>query len=181
MLLFNYLAFQLCWFALLFYDNYAVSLVILFFIMHFIFIHKLDGWQNVKLELLTIFIISTIGLTVDLLLTSYKIYIFPNNMGLAMMPLWYSCLWLLFSSTLNHCFYLFYKLPSLLIAVIGCGSLPFMYFGASKSTSNFTLGEPISLALLVVGLVWFLLLPACIKITLVLRKYFTIDIEKVEY
>lgn len=181
MMLFNYGAFQLCWFTLLLYADHGVIAVGVYLMAHLSLIYYIDNIKNVILEICTLVLVSIIGLSADYLLTIFSVYNFPNNLSYFLLPFWYIALWPLFASTLHHCFYLFHSLHYIYLVLIGAVSLPVIYYGAQKATSNFVLGEPVLISLIYVALIWAFLLPLFIKLTLILRAYFNLDLDKAEY
>ena len=166
MLIFNYLSFQICWVALTVYDNIGLLIFFMFLNIHFILIYYLDKGPAIKLELITLLIVCLIGTTVDLLLTDYKVY---NFLGLELLPHWYMALWVLFASTLNHCFYSFLHLPAIVVSFLAALFVPLAYTGLTVLTPKFSIAEPQTLSLLAICTLWFLLLPLFTKVTLLLR------------
>ncbi len=168
-LILNYVAFQICWFSLLVFENFGLIIFFIFLMLHFVLIYYIDGLKHLKLEVIAISVVSLLGIALDLILSSYNILKFKNQLSYQL-PLWYIAFWPLLAATLNHCFYLFHRFNTLLLGIIGAVSVPVIYSGAERVSSSFSLGMPKELSLLAIGSAWFFMLPFIIKLTILLKN-----------
>lgn len=174
----NYIAFQACWFAILFYDSYGLILFGLYLLLHFYLVYYLDNSRHLMLEFITISIVSLVGIAFDSVLLALGIYNIANS---SYFPIWYLSLWPLLGTTFNHCFYPFLKLSIKYLAVIGAVSVPFIYYSVSQVKDSFYLGEPLYISLVIVGIVWAILLPAFIRMTVYLEDKILINNQSPTY
>ena len=174
----NYVAFQICWLALLIYGNIAISLVILYLIIHFLLIYYIDNFNFIKLELVTILSVCIIGILFDSVMFFGNVYLFNTKVYI---PLWYLFLWPLYASTLNHSFYLFLNLPILVLAAFAVVCMPIIYLGATQLTSNFTIGEPVYTSLILIAVEWSILFPLTMKLAVFLKEHILIKKKKFLY
>lgn len=165
----NYVAFQVCWFSLLMFENFGLFVFFIFINLHFVLIYYIDGLKHIKLEIITLLIVSLLGVSLDMFLSSYNILKFKNLVSYQL-PFWYIAFWPLLATTLNHCFYLFHRLNILTLGIIGAISVPIIYSGAEQVSSSFSLGTPREISLLAIGAVWFFILPLIIKLTVILKN-----------
>lgn len=165
--IFNYVAFQVCWIMLLMYGNIGLIIFSIYFNAHLALVYYIGKQDALRLEIITIILISLTGLTIDNLLLNLGVFVFENT---EFLPYWYIALWPLLGSTFHHCFYLFLRLPALILALLGAVSVPVIYLGIARATDLFKIGEPQILCLIILSMVWFFLLPFFIKLTLYLKK-----------
>lgn len=154
-LLTNALSFQIVWFICVQGNSLHAALATLFLLI----LHALIFKPNVKgsLFLLAFSVIgftgdSLIALTVDL---SYASQHHVHEMPLVT-PVWLLCLWIAFSTTMNHSMKWLFKSPYIAF-LIGLLLVPISYIAGIK-LSNSTLLAPYWQFILLEGLWWALLL-----------------------
>ena len=149
----NALLFNVSWLLIVLSQNSLLApvLVVVHLAVHN---HFADvGRQEWKL----IALVSVVGLLVDQLL--FRTGLLVNPTGSLWAPLWLSCLWPVFASTLMHCFRWLHGrwvLAALFGAVGGAAS-----YRAGVALSELTLSQPL-LGLGGIALAWLLLFPAAI-------------------
>ena len=154
---FNALFFNIAWFLCVSFGNaVAVLTCIVVLYLHFRFVS-----DDMK-ELLLITKVFVLGVFVDALLITMGVLINTDNSLLSdwIAPIWMMALWLLFATTLNHCF-VWLQSRLLTAALLGAIAGPFSYW-VGTNLSSLSLALPLSYALLVVGLVWALVFPVCL-------------------
>lgn len=146
--------FQLGWFVCVIGGNaYALG-----FTLFVLIIHGLTLIEN-KSEWLLILCVLLGGASWDFIMIKTGLLSFANP-GLLVVPIWLVCLWILFSTTLNHGLVWLHRrlgLASLFGAIFGPAS-----YWAGTRLSDAQLAEPliISLSLMAVG--WAVLFPAAL-------------------
>lgn len=146
----NALLFNLSWFAIVVTQDTAVALAIV--VLH-LTAHVLLVGRD-RRELLLIALVSLAGLAVDqgLFLSG----VFTLNGQAALAPLWLSCLWPVFATTLLHAFASLHERPWLAALVGGVGGALSYIAGVHLSDVDFAspLWGPV-----IVGALWALLFP----------------------
>ena len=154
---FNALLFNLAWFLCVSFGNaVAVLTCVVVLFLHFRYISK-----DIK-ELLMLVQVVMIGVLVDGLLITSGVLINADDSLLSELiaQIWMIALWLLFATTLNHCF-VWLQSRLLTAALLGAIAGPFSYWvGTNLSSLSFAL--PLMNSLLIVGLVWALVFPLCL-------------------
>jgi hypothetical protein len=157
----NGVMFNLSWLAIVMTQNNALALAIvaLNLMLHFSY------WHGGRAEVVLVVCVSLIGLLVDQLLFASGIMVRASGVHTA--PLWLSCLWPVFATTLLHLFSFLQGRPvsAMLVGAIGGGA---SYLAGSKlSEVGFTsMPEgPVLLALL-----WALLLPLLLAMAAWLQR-----------
>jgi hypothetical protein len=161
----NPILFQINWFACIFSDVevYLLSTLALLVFHGIVYVKNSFEWQYIVA-------FSIIGYACDSVLLNLGLVLFtePFNIGallganLSLAPLWILCLWLSFSTCLNHCLrYLQarYVLSAFLV-IIG---IPFNYYLGANFTDS-VLFEPIAILLSLITLYWLVLLLATLKL-----------------
>lgn len=168
--IYNYLAFYLCWCLLIFYgvkNNLGVYISILYLLSHFILVYKFYNKLYLYIELITILIVSLIGVFIDNIFVYFKIYNFYSNSYF--LPMWYLILWPLFASTFYHSFYYFLKLKTIILSIIAAVSMPFIYYGMAKVSPDFYMLGNSYINFFIISLYWAVLLPSIIKLSYYLK------------
>jgi len=97
-----------------------------------------------------------IGLLCDMALVNTGVLATGNLLP----PVWLSCLWLLFGSTVGYALRMFHG--RLIFCIVGGAFLaPLSYFGGAR-LADVPLLEPLWLSLLIIGLVWAAVFPALV-------------------
>jgi hypothetical protein len=117
-----------------------------------------------------ILLFSMIGFACDSVLFKSGLVLFsqPFNIGeilglsFTVAPLWILCLWLSFSTCLNHCLSYLQGKPSLSVLLIVIG-IPFNYYLGANFTGS-ELFEPFFIPLLAITLYWLVLLLGILKL-----------------
>ena len=147
---FNFLLFQLGWFAcVLGGDAAAVPVTILIVIVHLKFI---GNWQKER-ELLAITLL--LGSAVDSVLGNFDVLQFSGESRV--LPQWLACLWLLFATTLRHSMD-WSRTHKWLGALGGMIAGPLSYY-AGAQLSNISLATPEWKTLLILSALWALIIP----------------------
>jgi hypothetical protein len=140
-------------------DLYAlVYTAIALLIHHRYVLEKYSEWQLIAM-------VTVVGSLWDILMTLSGIVHYPDS-GLAGIPIWLICLWILFATTFMHALswlsrYLW--IAAVFAAVLGPASY---WFGSQLSDAYF--GTPILTSLGVMAVGWSTLFPAGIYLT---RRY----------
>lgn len=182
MKIFNYIAFQVCWLSLIYYGNFAILFLLIYLSLHLLLIYFLDNFnfELIKREFYTLLFVSCIGVSSDTIMYKFGIYNF-HGVDAILLPAWYVALWLLYSSTLHHCFASFQNFNNILLASIGAVSAPFIYVSLNNFSNNFEIGQPLILSLFVIALEWFILLPLTIKLAKIIHEYYPAKEQLVKY
>jgi hypothetical protein len=156
LLLINALLFQLAWFLCVSGgDAIAVLTSTFILIVHAsFFIRQRSEW-------LLIVAVTLVGYTLDSALFQFGFLL--KELNSSNVPLWLTCLWLLFSCTLSHSLYWLHN-KLWLAAILGAIAGPSSYYLGSH-LSAVTLAEPLHTSLLVIALIWALLLPMLLILT----------------
>jgi len=111
--------------------------------------------KNSKVELITIGLVSLLGILVDFTLALTGVIEFKQEPYI--LPYWFMLLWPLFSSTLNNCLKIFSRIKLPINAIIGASGGTLAYVAGTKINSNLTINF-----LYIVSIVWALLFPLSI-------------------
>lgn len=150
-LLVNALMFQLGWLlCVLFGSPIAVLVTTLAVVLH------IQWVRDRKRESTFLLLCLGIGFVTDLLLIQTGVLI----TGSAVPPLWLSCLWVLFGTTVGYALRVFHGRLWLCI-VAGGLSAPLSYYGGAR-LADVGLMSPAWLSLLIIGAVWALVFPLLI-------------------
>ena len=162
-ILFNIIGFYFCWWISIYAaskENYYIGPVV---VIIFLFIHtfKVISYNS---EILFLFVCYLIGFLIDtfflrLGIIEYKGFL-SENYQLA--PVWVTCLWVCFGSSISHSFK-WVKGQYKILALLGAISGPIIYFSASKAGAlffNFNYYY-----LLIVCACWSLFLPMIVYIS----------------
>lgn len=153
----NAALFQLGWFAcVLGGDGVALAALLLLLPAHAV----LTGtdWREWRLLLL----VALTGLATDSLLALAGIFTFERPSA-GLIPLWLLCLWVLFATTLRHSLAWLRPRPGL-AALFGAVAGPLSYLAGSE-LAPVTLAQPLALTLSVLALVWGVLFPLLLVVS----------------
>ncbi|ALO45053.1 DUF2878 domain-containing protein [Pseudohongiella spirulinae] len=150
-LLVNALMFQLGWLlCVLFGSMIAVGVTAATVALH------MQWVRDKRREGIFLLLCLGIGFMTDLLLIQFGVL----TTGSVFPPLWLSCLWVLFGTTVGYALRIFHGKLWLCIAAGGL-SAPLSYYGGAR-LADVGLLAPAWLALLVIGLVWAFVFPVLI-------------------
>jgi Protein of unknown function (DUF2878) len=151
----NGVLFNVSWFAILVTQSSSVALAImvLHLVVHFLVLAK--G----RAELQLIAIVALVGLTLDQLLFLLGVFNLSGTSALA--PLWLSCLWPVFATTLMHAFSSLQGRP-FLASVIGAVGGALSYVAGTRLTVV-EFDSPF-LGPLVIGALWAVLFPLFLRL-----------------
>ena len=124
-------------------------------------IHFLVISTKLKPELLTLFLTTVVGCIFETVLISQNVYVLP--LGNTLVPVWLICIWILFSTTLNHSLR-WMRGRYISSAVLGFVFGPVSY-SAGVGFELFEIHEPSWQRLVVIGFGWALLTPFFIFIS----------------
>jgi len=167
-LIVNALLFQLLWFTAVQGNNYyAVAATTAFVVIHALAV--VNQWR----EWVAILTVTSLGYVLDSLLNTFGMFEFYGSgvinsgaLQIHFAPLWLLCVWIAFSSTLNHSLNWLNSWP-LLASLLGALIAPLSYYaGAALSESSIT--QPVLLTLFLQALLWSLLMPGFLKLTQIL-------------
>ena len=162
-ILFNIIGFYLCWWISIYAaanENYYLGplSVFLFLIIH---IFKIMSYNK---EIFFLLICYLIGFLIDTIFLRLEIIEYNGYLSdkFHVAPLWVTCLWVCFGSSISHSFRWF-KRRYLTLAFLGSISGPIIYFSASKAGAlNFSVNN---FHLFSIGLCWSLFLPCIVFIS----------------
>ncbi len=146
--------FNVAWLiCVIFGDIAAVAVSAAILLLHFFFISRnlFEFPLLIKVFILGWFVDT--ALFSSGILTAESEKIFP--------PLWLSCLWLMFATTLNHCF-MWFQEHKILAILVGFISGPTSYF-AGCQLSDIALAEPQLRSLLIIALLWAVIFPVVLS------------------
>jgi hypothetical protein len=145
----NLVLFQLGWFLAIFGGDAALLIIIPLILLHFILSPSRSQ------DFLAVFLAVLFGLLHDSLLIYVGILLIDSHNFLP--PLWLISLWALLGITLLHSMKWIYERPWI-AAVSGAIAAPLSYLaGVKLSTAEW--GQPLTICLLTIALMWLLLLP----------------------
>ncbi|WP_144213415.1 DUF2878 domain-containing protein [Shewanella donghaensis] len=155
--LINILAFQVIWWAGVLAGNQLILIPALLVVWHFVV-----SPQKV-IDAKVMFSVVVIGVLSDSLLAAVGIFEFTQ------LPIWLLLLWGYFAISLNYSLSLFNALPVAIQALLGgiFGSLSYIG-GANLGAVSLPYGTAFTSGVLF--LIWCLLFPLCLKISLVIRS-----------
>ena len=151
---FNASLFNIAWLVCVIFGNLAAVMacvVVLF--LHFFLVSRNPSEASL---LIKVFIF---GWLIDTTLFSGRIL--ASDGGGIFPPLWLSCLWLLFATTLNHCF-AWFQHHKIAAVIVGAIAGPSSYF-AGCQLSAVAIGEPSSTSLLIISLFWAVIFPVVLS------------------
>ena len=111
-----------------------------------------------RAEAVYLILCALVGFVCDLLLVQTGVL----HTGSGLPPLWLTCLWVLFGSTVGYARRLFYG-RLLTSAVAGAVFAPLSYFGGAR-LADVPLMQPEWVALLIIAAIWALIFPLLIHI-----------------
>ena len=146
--------FNIAWLVcVIFGDLAAVMACAVVLLLHFLLVSRNTAEGSLLISVVIL------GWLVDAALFSANIL--TSDVGSTFPPLWLSCLWLLFATTLNHCFVWFqqHKIAAIIVgAIAGPGS-----YYAGCQLSGIAIGEPPFTSLLIIALVWAVIFPVVLS------------------
>jgi hypothetical protein len=150
----NGLLFNVSWFVIVMSQSnlVAVGQVIVHLCVHFALFGR--GLSELRLVAL----ITVLGLLLDQLLFSLGLFNLAGGSGA---PLWLSCLWPVFATTLCHAFSSFQGRPLVAAAIGAIGGGGSYVAGVNLSEVNF--GSPL-MSPIVIALVWAVLFPSLLSL-----------------
>ena len=146
--------FNIAWLVcVIFGDLAAVIACTVVLLLHFLLVSRnpLEASLLIKVVIF--------GWFIDTALFSANIL--TSHVGAIFPPLWLSCLWLLFATTLNHCF-VWFQQHKIVAIIVGAIAGPSSYF-AGCQLSTIAIGEPSSTSLLIISLVWAVIFPVVLS------------------
>ena len=158
--LINYFCFLFGWYALIEYGNAAAPFVAIYIVCHIL------AQKTKTRELITLIIVSIIGLANDIFLIHmqvikfYPTHIFP--------PFWFITLWPLFASMLNNCLKLFSHFNLAVNIILGAIGGGLSYFGGSKLNNSISINYHL---IYIICICWAILFPTFIIIAKKIREY----------
>lgn len=157
----NLVLFQLGWFLAVLGGDIALLIIIPLIVLHFVFS------PSRLLDLFSLFLAVLLGVLHDSLLISFGFLLIDSQSILP--PLWLISLWALLGVTLLHSMNWIYERPWI-AAVTGAIAAPLSYLaGVKLSTAEW--GQPLTICLLTIALMWLLLLPLHRFLFLRLKHY----------
>lgn len=151
--IFNALIFNVAWLCCVVGGNGVALITVIFAV----FIHLRYISSDYK-ELILFFQIVLFGFIVDSLFIKAGVLIHPND-GL-FPPFWLVALWLMFATTLNHSMKFFRK-HIVFASMAGAISGPLSYIAGARM-SDFSLGEPLVVAVFSISAIWACVFPICL-------------------
>lgn len=157
----NFILFESCWLLnVLMPGQLSAAITLVAVVVHLSLVS-----QRPSRETRFIIMAAVLGISVDVLLQNMGVLVFPENSGFyaeGMIPVWLVAIWLIFSTTVNHCLYWMRNWPrmTLLIAPIAGA---FAYYGAAK-LGALELGHGLW-GLAALALAWLFLFPTFILIS----------------
>lgn len=150
----NGLLYQAGWFLCILGGNFiAGAATILIIALHLTWVSKYSSeWRWLILVL-------GIGVIIDSLM--FATGVLKNINGNLFMPFWLICIWLLFATTIRHCFAFLNRSLWLCLAV-GLLFPPLTYYAGAKLNGTVQLGFSSYTSIIVIACVWACLLPALI-------------------
>ena len=149
--LINLTVFLIGWFICIVYGgSIAVVYTLLALFIHAVYVLKTNN------EWYLIAIMALLGLGWDLSLTSMGVLTFPDANNFAV-PLWLLCLWVLFTTTFNHCLAWMHNrlyLSGVLAIIFG----PLSYW-AGAQLSDARIEQPLVLSMILIACGWVILFP----------------------
>ena len=130
-------------------DLAAVMACVVVLLLHFLLVSRHLAEASLLLKVVIL------GWLVDTAL--FSINILTSDGGVIFPPLWLSCLWLLFATTLNHCF-VWFQQHKIVAMIVGAIAGPTSYY-AGCQLSVIAMGEPLLTSLLIIALVWAVIFP----------------------
>jgi len=134
-------------------DLAAVMACVVVLLLHFLLISRHLAEASLLLRVVILGWLVDTALFSANILTSDGEAIFP--------PLWLSCLWLLFATTLNHCF-VWFQQHKIVAMMVGAIAGPSSYY-AGCQLSAIAMGEPPLTSLLIIALVWAVIFPVVLS------------------
>ena len=142
--------FNIAWLVcVIFGDLAAVMACVVVLFLHYLLVSRCVAEVGLVLKVVIL------GWLVDTALFSANIL--TSDGGAIFPPLWLSCLWLLFATTLNHCFFWFQQ-HNIVAMIVGAIAGPTSYY-AGCQLSAITMGESSLTSLLIIALVWAVIFP----------------------
>lgn len=157
----NLVLFQLGWFLAVFGGDAALLIIVPLILLHFLFSPSKSH------DVLAVFLAVLFGLLHDSLLI-YSGVLLIDSKSISP-PLWLISLWALLGVTLLHSMKWIYERP-LIAAVSGAIAAPLSYLAGVK-LSPAEWGQPLTICLLAIALMWLLLLPLHRFLFLRLKHY----------
>jgi hypothetical protein len=152
-LIVNGVLFQLAWLGCVLGGSLlAVPVTALVIVNHLRFVADSRG------EVIFLIQVLIIGFLCDMALVNAGVL----ATGQLLPPLWLTCLWLLFGSTVGYALQLFHGRLLLCIAG-GAVFAPLSYYGGARLAAV-PLLEPIWLSLLIIGLIWAVVFPGLVNL-----------------
>ena len=146
--------FNIAWLVcVIFGDLAAVMACTMVLLLHFLLVSRNPAEGSLLLKVVIL------GWLVDTALFSANLLI--SDVGSIFPPLWLSCLWLLFATTLNHCF-VWFQQHKIVAIIVGAIAGPSSYF-AGCQLSAIAIGEPPFTSLLIIALVWAVIFPVVLS------------------
>ena len=142
--------FNIAWLVCVIFGDLAAAMACAVVLaLHFLFVSRnpIEGSLLLKVVIL--------GWLVDTALFSANLLI--SDVGSNFPPLWLSCLWLLFATTLNHCF-VWFQQHNIVAMIVGAIAGPTSYY-AGCQLSAIAMGESPLTSLLIIALVWAVIFP----------------------
>ena len=155
-LIFNFIAFDICWALLVLFDIRIAALSVAAFLLIHLVVHR----QHLLIEVAALTATLVVGSSVDLFMFLTGFY---NSDSVYVLPAWLLLLWLNFALLLREGLKFLYDsmfMAILLGAVLG----PFSYWLGLSLRSDISLAVSPQYYLIVMALVWSLLFLALLKI-----------------
>jgi len=156
-LLFNFLGFQLTWFACAYGATHALPYLgalvgLVFIVMHFIFT------ANRSLDMKVLFIIAILGVMLDYMNTQFGLISFPgHNAEHFILPFWLIALWCSFALILPHS--LFWLAKNIYLASLAGGIGGGFSYLAGHKLGALSLSEPLMKSGIIYAIEWAIILP----------------------
>lgn len=150
----NFIGFQIFWWSCILFQNASFGFCALLISLHFVFHNR------PKKELISVFLITLVGVLVDTVLTTLTVFQFQHPITPWLPPLWLMMLWLGFATTVTTTSHMFVN-KAKTAAIIGGVFAPLSYVAGYRfGVVEFPLGMWTTWLTLVV--IWSLLLPTLI-------------------
>jgi len=159
----NAVLFQLGWFVcILFPLPWALVVVLTILVLH----HR---WLVAdSREWVVVILVAALGVLVDQLMLILGVL--SRVDGHWWMPTFLLLLWVLFGTTVNHCF-AWLRQRLILAMFLGAIAGPMSYYGGAQLNQMIDIGDPTILSLLLLMVLWAMLFPVLLLIGLFGSKY----------